>query len=103
VHSADIQDQDGAKAVLQETKRANKKLKVVFGVSASKRNQLPDWARQQGFVILPKRWLVERSLAWIARHRRHSKDYERNPKTSETMIHIAMIGNMLNYLYKNNL
>jgi putative transposase len=117
VHSADIQDQDGAKGILQETKRANKKLQVVFGDSAYKRNGLPDWALQEGFVlqpvlrpvgvkgfvILPKRWIVERTLAWISRHRRHSKDYERNPKTSETMIMIAMIGNMLNYLSKNNL
>jgi len=117
VHSADIQDQEGAKALLQETKRANKKLKVVFGDSAYKRNKLPDWALREGFVlqpvlrpvgvkgfvVLPKRWIVERTFAWISRHRRHSKDYERNPKTSETMIQIAMIGNMLNYLSKNNL
>jgi putative transposase len=117
VHSADIQDQDGAKAVLQETKRANKKLQVVFGDSAYKRNKLPDCALCEGFVlrpvlrpvgvkgfvVLPKRWIVERTLAWISKHRQHSKDYERNPKTSETMVRIAMIGNMLNYLSKNNL
>ena len=117
VHSADIQDQDGAKALLRETKRANKKLKVVFGDSAYKRDKLPDWALREGFVlqpvlrpvgvkgfvVLPKRWIVERTFAWISRHRRHSKDYERNTKTSETMIQIAMIANMLNYIEKNNL
>jgi putative transposase len=103
--------------VLQETRRANKKLRIVFADSAYKRNKLPDWAASEGFVlqpvlrpvgvkgfvILPKRWIVERTLAWISKHRRHSKDYERNPKTSEVMIQIAMIGNMLNYLEKNNL
>lgn len=36
-----------------------------------------------GFVLLPTRWIVERAFAWIDRYRRHSKDYERNPETSE--------------------
>jgi transposase len=41
--------------------------------------------------VLPKRWIVERTFAWIRRYRRHSQDYERNPKTSEALIDIAMI------------
>ena len=48
----------------------------------------------KGFVVLPKRWIVERTFAWIGRCRRHSKDYERNPETSETMIYISMIALM---------
>jgi len=48
----------------------------------------------KGFVVLPKRWIVERTFSWIVRYRRHSKDYERNPETSEAMIYIAMINLM---------
>jgi serine/threonine protein kinase len=54
--------------------------------------------RAQGFVALPKRWVVERTIAWLSRYRRHSKDYERNPATSETMIYITMIHIMLRRL-----
>jgi len=46
------------------------------------------------FVVLPKRWIVERTFAWLARCRRHSKDYERNPESSETMIYVTMIALM---------
>jgi putative transposase len=55
-------------------------------------------ARVKGFVILPKRWIVERTFAWLGRYRRHSKDYERNPATSEAMIYITMIHIMLRRL-----
>jgi hypothetical protein len=51
----------------------------------------------QGFVVLPKRCIVERTFAWLARYRRHAKDYERNPETSEAMIYIAMI-NLMSWL-----
>jgi putative transposase len=52
----------------------------------------------KGFLVLPKRWIVERTFAWIGRSRRHSKDYEMNPETSETMILISMIHLMLRRL-----
>jgi putative transposase len=45
----------------------------------------------QGFVVLPKRWIVERTFTSIALHHRHARDYERTPETSEMMIYIAMI------------
>jgi putative transposase len=54
--------------------------------------------KAKGFVVLPKRWIVERTFAWISRHRRHSKDYERTTESSEAMIYIAMIGLMLKRL-----
>ena len=74
---------------------------------------LPDWVKStfgwilqtvlrpvgvKGFVILPKRWIVERTFAWITKYRRNSKDYERNPESSKAMIYIAMTNRMLNYL-----
>lgn len=52
----------------------------------------------KGFVVLPKRWIVERTFAWFNNHRRLSKDYERLTKTSETMIQIAMSRIMLRRL-----
>jgi transposase len=45
----------------------------------------------KGFVVLPKRWIVERTFAWLARSRRNSKDYERLPEVSEAMIYISMV------------
>ena len=48
----------------------------------------------KGFVVLPKRWIVERTFAWLARYRRHSRDYEHNPEISEAMILISMIALM---------
>ena len=81
----------------------------MFADSAYGRNDLPEWVQEtfgwmlqtvlrpvgaKGFVVLPKRWIVERTFAWLARYRRHSKDYERNPETSEAMIYIAMISLM---------
>ncbi len=43
------------------------------------------------FVVLPKRWIVERTFAWLARYRRHARDYERTTQASETVTYIAMI------------
>lgn len=57
-----------------------------------KRNEL------HTFVVLPKRWIVERTFGWLFRFRRLSKDYEYYPKTSETVIYWAMIRIMLRRL-----
>jgi putative transposase len=60
--------------------------------------QRPDGAK--GFVLLPRRWVVERTFAWIGRYRRTSKDYERKETSSESMIKIAQIHTMLKRLRK---
>ena len=44
-----------------------------------------------GFAVLPRRWVVERTFAWLVNFRRHSKDYEVLPRNSEALIQIAMI------------
>jgi len=55
-------------------------------------------ADQEGWVKLPQRWVVERTFAWLGRSRRLSKDYEREPASSEAMIQVSMIHHMLRRL-----
>ena len=55
-------------------------------------------AGAKGFVLLPKRWVVERTFAWLGRCRRHSRDYERQTASSESMLRISAIHLMLNRL-----
>jgi putative transposase len=109
VHTATWQDQDGACWVLEKLKGKYHRLKVIFGDAAYGRSFLPDYVRDtfgwilqtvlrpvglKGFVVLPKRWIVERTFAWLARYRRHSKDYERTTESSEAITYIAMINLM---------
>ncbi len=51
-----------------------------------------------GFGVLPRRWVVERTFAWLGHNRRLSKEYERLPETSEAMIYVAMTRLMLRRL-----
>jgi putative transposase len=120
VHPADVQDQDGAVLVLRILgclKERFHRLKVIFADSAYGRNNLPEcvksafgWllqtvlrpAKVKGFMVLPKRWIVERTFGWLGRYRRHSKDYERNAASSEAMIYIAMTHIMLRRLAHHN-
>jgi transposase len=55
-------------------------------------------AEQQGFVPLPKRWLVQRTLSWITHCRRLARDYERNPAYSEAWVYVASIHRMVKHL-----
>jgi putative transposase len=116
VHPADVQDYDGAVLVLGilgRLKARFHRLKVIFADSAYGRNDLPEcvkdafgWllqtvprpAKVKGFVVLPKRWIVERTFGWLGRYRRHSKDYERNTASSVAMIYISMSHVMLRRL-----
>ena len=52
----------------------------------------------KGFVLVRKRWVVERTFAWLGRYRRHSKDYEKRTDSSEAMIRISSLNRMLNHL-----
>ena len=103
VHSAGLQDQEGAPLVLQELREAFRRLKVIFADSGNVRSGLPEFVRKTLGIVLtivkrprtpsrqPKRWIVERTFGWINEFRRHSKDYERNAETSEALIQISMI------------
>ena len=55
-------------------------------------------AEQRGFAVHPKRWVVERSLAWLTAHRRLARDYERDPAVSEVFIRWAAINTMIRRL-----
>ena len=57
-------------------------------------------ADTEGFTVLPHRWIVERTLGWLMRNRRLSKDYERKVQTSETFMEVAMIRLILRRLAK---
>lgn len=52
----------------------------------------------KGFVLLPRRWVVERTFGWLGRYRRLSKDHERHPRNSETWIYVAMIHRMARFM-----
>jgi transposase len=67
------------------------------GVSADWRELLPP----RGFIVLPRRWVVERTIAWIDHNRRMSKDYERLPETAEAFIYVAMSRLMLRRLARS--
>jgi putative transposase len=109
VHHAGWQDQCGAEWVMDKLHEQYRRLKVVFGDSAYGRSGLPEWVNEtfgwilqtilrpvnvKGFVVLPKRWIVERTFAWLARYRRNSRDYEKTAASSEAIIYIAMINLM---------
>ena len=57
--------------------------------------------QQKGFVVLPKRWIVERTFAWISRCRRLARDYECRAKTTMAFVKLAMIKLMLRRLARN--
>jgi putative transposase len=110
VTQADVADAVAAKQILAPlTYERFPRLKVVRADSAYGRYGLPEWvgrlghfllglvkrpAGAAGFVLLPGRWVVERTFAWLGRYRRHSRDYERRTDSSEAMIQISMIHRM---------
>ena len=63
---------------------------------------VPRIAGTTGFVVIPRWWVVERTLGWLGRWRRLSKDYERLPEVSEAMVTLAMIRLMLHRLAHPN-
>lgn len=112
VHAANVQDRDGAKLVLAKLGGRFPRLWLVWA-DGGYAGALLIWALvaaglvieivakpvgATSFRVLPKRWIVERTFAWLGRCRRLSKDYEALPATSEAWIHVAMIHLMLKRL-----
>ena len=105
VHPADIQDRDGAKLVLEKAQGSYPALQLIWadggyaGALIAWVQITCGWILQtvlrpvgiKGFVLLPRRWVVERTFAWLNQYRRLSKDYEYLTSVSETMIIVAMI------------
>jgi putative transposase len=114
VTAASVADGVGAKAVLKYlTPKAFPRLEVVRADSAYAKYGLPAWvqrfkrfvlelvrrpAKAVGWLLLPKRWVVERTFAWLGRYRIHSKDYERLTESSETQVKISTVHLLLRRL-----
>ena len=114
IHSADIQDSEAAEWVLANFRWDFPTLELIWVdlgykdwvVEAAKRDydlrleQVQPVPGQVGFAVQPRRWVVERTLAWLGRGRRLSKDYEKLPENSETVVYIGSIRLMLKRLTK---
>ena len=115
VTAASVQDRDGAMSLLDVLRHRFSRLRViwadqayageliawVWGLRPWRNVRLEIVKRPEGikgFLLLPKRWIVERTFAWLGRYRRLSKDYEYVTQTSETMIRVAMIHLMVRRL-----
>jgi putative transposase len=116
VTSAAIDDAVAAPQVLGQLGRdAYPRLAVVWADSKYHNHDLNQWMATQspgqwrleivrrppgtkGFVLLPKRWVVERTFAWLGRCRRHSRDYERSTASSESMLRVSAMHLMLKRL-----
>ena len=112
VTGANVQDRDGARLLLKQLSGSCKKLRKIWA-DGGYQGQLVEWVGKQfrfclevvlrpketrEFVLLPRRWVVERTFARLNHSRRFSKDYERLPESSEALIYIRMIGLMANRL-----
>jgi putative transposase len=120
VTAASVDDAVAAQDVFQQLKpQQQPRLDVVWADNKYHNHYLNDWiARQRsirwrleivrrprgakGFVLLPKRWVVERTFSWLGRWRRMSRDYEHLTSSSESMVRLASIGRMLRRLAPAN-
>ena len=106
VHSAAIQDRDGAASVLDKIRLRFPWLELIWADSAYNAWQVDATLAAQpglrieivkrsddvkGFVVLPRRWIVERTFSWFGRNRRLAKDFENLADTLAAFVHIASI------------
>ncbi|MEN8649716.1 IS5 family transposase [Streptomyces sp. 21So2-11] len=104
VTTASVQDRDGAKPALSHLRELFESITLVWA-DGGYAGKLVTWAKEKlwltleivkrsdlpGFVILPRRWVVERTLSWISQRRRCVRDYERLPQHHEAMVKWSMI------------
>jgi putative transposase len=113
VHRANLPDRDGAIFVLEDADTMFPRLEKIW-VDQAYNGGVADEidedynivleivtkpSAQQGFVVVPRRWVVERTFAWLGRYRRLSKDYEHHAEYSESWVYIASIARMLRKLH----
>jgi putative transposase len=115
VTAASVQDREGAMSLLVSLRHRFSRLRRIWADQAYAGDliswlwQLRPWRQirleivkrpegAKGFLLLPKRWIVERTFGWLNRYRRLSKDYEFLTQTRETMIRVAMIHLMIRRL-----
>ena len=115
VHGANVQDRDGAPVVLAAVRRTFPKLCHVFAdqayagpTLATALKPLGRWrveivkrpAKARTFEVLPKRWVVERTLAWLSRNRRLAKDFEATLATAQAWLFLASVQLLVRRLAK---
>src|SRR3546814_1706606 len=99
-HPADVQDRDGAVPLLQQSHQRHPFVARAYADSAYNSDRVRDatsitieivrkFADQTGFVVHPRRWIVERTFAWINRNRRLAKDFERTIKSATALLYAA--------------
>ena len=114
VNAASTQDRDGSKeAFSQLSADTIASLKKIWADGSYRGDDFLNWVHEvlqsaleitsrppntKGFVVVPVRWVIERTLAWLGRYRRLSKDYEHCTKSSEGVIYVASIATMLKRL-----
>ena len=128
VHAASLHDQDGGQRLLTEEWQGQLPRWSVVWADAAYTGHFREWVgeklgwrvevprhpnrqlwsyglkeKPRGFRVLPRRWVVERTLAWLGHARRLTKDYERLPETAVAMIHAAMSRIMLRRLAERRL
>jgi len=100
---ANVQDRDGAKLLLQPVRDRLPRLRTIFA-DGGYGGELVKWVwsscnwvlsivkrTSPGFEVLPKRWIVERTFAWMTRYRCLARDYEVLPQTVEALTYAAMV------------
>ena len=129
VHAASVQDRDGARRVLGHLRDDFPAVSLVWADAAYRSEELNAWLEQESscrleivarpprtqwqrggeapqpqaaFIVLKRRWVVERTFAWMGRWRRLSKDYEQLPETSEALVWATLSQTMLRRLAKRS-
>ena len=112
VHPADVQDRDGAEALLRQARKLFPFVERIIGDGGYQGPKMAaavartgTWSLQivrrsdlHKFVVLPLRWRVERTFAWISQCRRMARDYERHARKAAAFVRLAMIRVMLRRL-----